>query len=28
MDKLCEAITQPMSIPDFGQTSDTPGPGS
>jgi len=28
MDKLCEAITQPISIPCFGQTSDTPGPRS
>ena len=25
-DKLCETITQPISIPYFGQTSDTPGP--
>ena len=27
MDKLCQATTQPMSIADFEQTSDTPGPG-
>ena len=27
-DKLCEAITQPISISYFEQTSDTPGPGS